>query len=661
MPPTMVDMPLEPAPSSTCGDLDAMPLSITGLVKRYRTGTVAVDGLDLSVGHGQIFGLLGLNGAGKTTTLRAILSLIRPTAGQVRIYGEIVHPGAPVLSAVGALVDSPSFIPNLTGRDNLELYWEELPGAAAGPYLGEAIARVGLEGVIDAKVKSYSSGMRQRLGLAQALMGNPHLLVLDEPTTGLDPQQVREMRSLIRSLAGSGTTVLLSSHLLGEVEQICTHAAVMDRGRLRASGTIEELTGSTSSLYLEVDDVDLASSVLEGCDKVIRVAREGGGLAVELDGIARSRLVSLLVGAGVGVESLAQRHRLEDVFLGLLSDAEPVATRSGPDQSAGGSAGNTAGPGAGDTAGAGNTAGPGAAGVHESAAPTGSPVPRRDALARVWRWLRGSGRLTRVEMQKQLLRTRTWLALAVIGALPVIITLAYRIGGPAQAGETGSQLSFFIVVSHSGLDMALAELSALGPFMLVIVVALFAGEAISSEATWGTLRYVLSRPVQRGQLLVAKLAVALALLVAATALISITGLASGLLAFGWHPVVTPQLLTMPAGSALVDLIFATAFTAWCMVTIASFSFMVSTMTDSVIGAVAAGIGFAVISEILDTISALGHLRAALPTHDLEAWIALFYRPPQPQYVVEGALVQLPYLAVTLGVAWWWFRRKDIVS
>ncbi|HLG91699.1 MAG TPA: ABC transporter ATP-binding protein, partial [Acidimicrobiales bacterium] len=168
--------------------------------------------------------------------------------------------------------------------------------------------------------KTYSHGMRQRLAIAQALLGRPELLVLDEPTNGLDPQQMREMRQVVRRAAADGTTVFVSSHLLSEVEQVCDHAAVMANGRVVAQGAVSDLVGATTSVYLEVDDRAAATTLLKGLRGVRSVAEEGDGLAVELDGIKRKEVVAALVGAGVGVETLTARHQLEDAFIGLLQE-----------------------------------------------------------------------------------------------------------------------------------------------------------------------------------------------------------------------------------------------------------------------------------------------------------------------------------------------------
>jgi ABC-2 type transport system ATP-binding protein len=299
------------------------PIVVEGLTKRYAGHVLAVDGLSLSVERGSVFGLLGPNGAGKTTTMRMLVGLIRPTSGTIDLFGTRVHPGASVLRRVGVLVESPGFVPHLSGRANLELFWRAGGASMADADLDRALDVADLGSALDRTYKTYSHGMRQRLGLAQALLGRPELLVLDEPTTGLDPGQMREIRTVIRSLASEGTTVLLSSHLLGEVEQVCDHVAVMRRGTLVAEGAVDDLIGATTTVYLEVDDQAEATVLLQRIPGVRSVAREGRGLSLELDGVARSEVVRELVGGGVGVETVTARHALEDAFLGLLGEASP--------------------------------------------------------------------------------------------------------------------------------------------------------------------------------------------------------------------------------------------------------------------------------------------------------------------------------------------------
>jgi ABC-2 type transport system ATP-binding protein len=217
-----------------------------GLTKRYGS-TVAVDGLDLTVEAGQVFGFLGPNGSGKTTTMRMLLGLVRPTAGRAWLNGRRL-PDPEGLARVGAMIEEPALYPWLSGRRNLEvlaLCGPPLPHADA---IDRALDRVGLTPVAGRKVKAYSQGMRQRLGLAAAILRDPTLLLLDEPTNGMDPAGIREFRSVLRSISGGGTTVFLSSHLLAEVEQVCDRVAVLHAGRLVEEGRIAELTAEQPGL-----------------------------------------------------------------------------------------------------------------------------------------------------------------------------------------------------------------------------------------------------------------------------------------------------------------------------------------------------------------------------------------------------------------------------
>lgn len=225
----------------------AHAIEAEGLVKNYPGDVRALDGLSITVGPGEILGLLGPNGAGKTTTLRMLMGLILPDEGEIRIFGSRVVPGAPVLSRLGSFVEGPGFLPHLSGRANLELYWRATGRPAEDAHLEEALEIAGLGAALDRPVRTYSQGMRQRLAIAQAMLGLPDLLVLDEPTNGLDPPQIAEMRKVLRAYAERGRTVIVSSHLLAEVEQICSHVVVMRRGRLVAAGPVSDLLGATRS------------------------------------------------------------------------------------------------------------------------------------------------------------------------------------------------------------------------------------------------------------------------------------------------------------------------------------------------------------------------------------------------------------------------------
>jgi len=311
-----------------------------GLTKRFGRLT-AVDGLDLDVREGDLFGFLGPNGSGKTTTVRMLLGLVFATSGRIEVLGRPM-PGAAreVLPQVGSLVEGPGFYPNLSGRANLTLFDAAGPQPSLDPprerrrRVADALAQVGLDGVGRRPVKAWSTGMRQRLGLAAALLRAPRLLILDEPTNGLDPHGMREVRDLLVELVAGGTTVFLSSHLLAEIELICTRAAIVDRGRLVAQDRVEALLGPTGRVLVTTPDVSAAAELAAALPGVRLGERRPDRLAVHLDGTAPEALNRRLVDGGIRVRELVvERPTLEDVFLRLtggLGVPAPGAPREGP-------------------------------------------------------------------------------------------------------------------------------------------------------------------------------------------------------------------------------------------------------------------------------------------------------------------------------------------
>jgi len=308
-------------------DAAAAPLAARtrGLRKVYR-GTVAVDNVDLDVPMGAVLGMLGPNGSGKTTTIRMLLGLVMPTAGEVELLGHKLPEGAALaLPEVGALVESPGFHSFLSGRENL------LRMAAVEPHLGsnriaaavsESLERVGLTGAANRRYRGYSLGMKQRLGLAAALLVPRRVVILDEPTNGLDPAGTREVRAVIADLHAAGTTVLVSSHLLSEVEATCTHVAVLNQGTVVAQGELADLLDSgNAGLLVTTPDITRAVDALR--DNRIPARAVPDGVRADLTATTAPLVVETLVQAGVPVyEVKRDRTGLEDLFARLTENTE---------------------------------------------------------------------------------------------------------------------------------------------------------------------------------------------------------------------------------------------------------------------------------------------------------------------------------------------------
>ena len=304
-------------------------VATAGLTKQFGS-QMAVDGIDLDVPLGSVYGFLGPNGSGKTTTIRMLLGLVQASAGQIQVLGsDMPAHVSTVLPRVGSLVEGPAFHPYLSGRANLARL--DAADRFADPRTARArtdaaLDRVGLMAAAGKKYRAYSLGMRQRLAIAAALLMPRELLVLDEPTNGLDPQGTREVRTLIASLASEGTTVLVSSHLLSEVEQVCSHLGVMRQGRLVAQGSIDEVrSGARPVAEVLTVDVDSAASVLRDLGLTDIVTTPTGVRATPSD-IDPSQIVAALVHAEVGVRGFSiQAPSLEDLFVSLTGEGFDVS------------------------------------------------------------------------------------------------------------------------------------------------------------------------------------------------------------------------------------------------------------------------------------------------------------------------------------------------
>jgi ABC-2 type transport system ATP-binding protein len=308
-----------PPPDGATLNVNTAALSTHGLSKRYGSRP-AVRDLDLEVRRGEVFGFLGPNGAGKTTTIRMALGLVRPTSGRVELLGlDVREHRAEVLPRVGALVETPALYPYLSGRQNLRAFAHML-GGVPDARLDEVLEVVGLAGRQRDKVRSYSMGMKQRLGVAVALLNDPELLILDEPANGLDPAGIVEMRDLLRQLAAAGKTVFVSSHVLAEVQQICDRVAIINQGRLVREATVADLVASHGEFVLRLEDPAPALALLRA-QPWGGAARLDDGALVAASPSGRGRdLVHFLAQAGIWADTIDERQgNLEEIFLSLTS------------------------------------------------------------------------------------------------------------------------------------------------------------------------------------------------------------------------------------------------------------------------------------------------------------------------------------------------------
>jgi len=311
-------------------------LQTVQLGKRYKTRW-AVRDLDLTVRRGEVFGFLGPNGAGKSTTIRMLLTLVAPTTGHVEIFNrELLGNRSEVLARVGGLVENADFYQYLSARENLQVV-AAFKGGVARSEIDHALELVGLAGRANEKVKSYSHGMKQRLGIAQALMGNPEFIVLDEPTAGLDPQGIKEVRDLIIALSRErAITIFLSSHLLSEIEQMATHMAIINRGSLIVQGKVRDLLNSAENFVsIDARPVEQTLTVLQDLPYIGAVRRKDGSLELTMAHEKTAELTARLVREGIEVHAIIPKRSLEEYFLAItegVSEISPPASSAGSDR-----------------------------------------------------------------------------------------------------------------------------------------------------------------------------------------------------------------------------------------------------------------------------------------------------------------------------------------
>jgi len=312
-------------PEEPVGRTDEVVLRVVGLTKRYGA-RIAVQSLDLAVRRGEVFGFLGPNGAGKTTAIAMILRLVAPDAGRVEILGhDVSHDAESALRRVGAIVETPTFYPYLSGLDNLRVF-ALARGGVSEKRIADVLALVGLRGRERDRYSAYSLGMKQRLGIAGALLNDPDLLILDEPTNGLDPAGIIEIRQLIRRLADGGQTIVLCSHLLGEVQQVCDRVAIMAGGRIVAQGTVETLLREGAVTLLRVDDPARAEAILRRAPWVVGITREGDTFTLEMPEEDAFVLGRMMAEHGIVIGEMRRRERdLEQFFLDMTTDNATIA------------------------------------------------------------------------------------------------------------------------------------------------------------------------------------------------------------------------------------------------------------------------------------------------------------------------------------------------
>jgi ABC-2 type transport system ATP-binding protein len=318
----------DPEPAEAAPDRADLAITTSGLAMRFRGGQLAVDHIDLAVPPGSVYGFLGPNGSGKTTTIRMLLGLVHPTAGTFAMLGTDLRDLDSVLPRVGALVEGPAFYPFLSGRQNLARCDAADPSAdlaTARARIDHALEQVGLLAAADKRYRAYSLGMKQRLGIAAGLLRPRDLMILDEPTNGLDPQGTREIRSLVKQIAADGTTVFVSSHLLAEVEQICSHVGVMSTGRLVFQGPLAELRGrGVARISIRTTEVAATADVLDKLG-LTDIAVSAGWVSAALGEHAPEKINAELVHAGVPVAGLETvRPSLEDLFVELTGEGFDV-------------------------------------------------------------------------------------------------------------------------------------------------------------------------------------------------------------------------------------------------------------------------------------------------------------------------------------------------
>ncbi|HEY1692803.1 MAG TPA: ATP-binding cassette domain-containing protein [Polyangiaceae bacterium] len=611
---------------------DSSPaLVVSGLRKRYGDRE-ALRGVDLVVAPGEVHGLLGPNGAGKTTLMRVILGLVAPDAGSVSVFGEraATIPGPPT-QGVSGFVDAPRFYPYLSGRKNLRLL-ASLDGAGGGRRVDERIARalaqVGLtdDADADAKFGAYSAGMRQRLALAAALLRSPRLILLDEPTSTLDPAGARELRALVLRLAGDGVAVLLSSHDLLAVQDLCTRVTILRRGAVAFAGTLDELRGRAPDAVHRLRTSDDARALeLAGGRVHAAPAADGLGLDVRASDEERDAYILALGREGVAVRSLESRDRsLETVFLELtaLDDAEPTAEPAA-----------------------------------ERAAIPGPAEAGRAALVTRDPWtVRGVRSVVRAETTKLAGQAKVWATLGacILGPFAFALAMALQSAVPEDTlfGRTAKASGFATPVVVLGFAAAWA---------FPVLAGVVGGDIFSAEDRHGTWPTILARSRSRAELFAGKVVTALAFAGAVVVALGLSSVVAGILVIGHQPLLALSGVELGPGRAL-----AMVGAAWLtalppVLAFSAMAVLASVATRSSVGGVGLPVlaGFAM--ELASFLDGPPALRRGLLTTAFDAWHGLFVGPAVVGPLASAAALSGAYLAACLAVARLAIARRDMGS
>jgi len=598
-------------------------LEAVGLFKRYGERR-AVQGVDLVVEAGQIHGLLGPNGAGKTTLMRMLLGLARPDAGVVRLLGQAAGtPSRPLPEGVAGFVDTPCFYPYLSGRRNLSLL-ARLDGASrsqARERVAAALEHVSLTAHADARVAGYSAGMRQRLGLAAALMRSPRLLMLDEPTSSLDPAGARELSAQLRRLAQAGAAVLLSSHDMTEVENLCTRVTILHHGRVVFSGAVEDLRRQAPAAAHRLrtsDDEKALALATASPDVKVAVAVEGAGLEccaseAQLDGY-----ILALGQAGIATRGLEPMDRsLESMFLRLTSDSADAAPPPSPP------------------------------------VPVDRPVPPpRAERGRVS--ARGVLIAAGVEHTKLRSQLKVGATLAVCLLGPFAFAVAMRVQGALPEDTLFGRWA-----KASGFALPLVVLGFAALWAFPVLTSVVAGDLFSAEDRYGTWPNLLTRSRTRGEIFAGKVVAGLTFSLAAGCVLAVSSTAAGVLVIGRQPLVGLSGTLLSPGSLL-----GLTACAWLSILPPVFAFtMLALLLSAATRSGAAGIGLPVLLAFVMQLSSYVNgpsvIQRVLLTPPFVAWHGLFTEPRYYGPLLEGTATSGAYFVGGLAAAYLLLRRREM--